>query len=202
MERKIKMTNINKVTLSGHLGKNAEIKTTQSGESLLTFSLAVNEYTKNKATGERETYTNWFDCTMFGSAAENVVQYLTKGKQICLDGKLHFSSWEDAQTGQKRSKVNVRVNNIDLCGGGVSGSISPQGREDVPAVNRGVQENEQARWQGGDVRQAREHLAPSDNIANATRRADAHNQNIAQNSVPTPAIRFEDASLAQDDFPF
>ena len=83
---------INRVILTGNLTRDAELRTTQSGLSIATFGIAVNDRTKNSSTGEWEEYANFINCTMFGKRAEAVAQYLTKGTRVGIDGRLHYSS--------------------------------------------------------------------------------------------------------------
>ena len=101
---------INRVILSGNLTREPELRTTQSGMSVLSFGIAVNDSRKNKETGQWEDYPNFIDCTMFGNRAESVSRFLSKGSKVSLEGKLHWSQWE--QDGQKRSKIQVIVDNI------------------------------------------------------------------------------------------
>lgn len=91
---------INSVTVSGNIGR-SEVKATQSGSTILTFSLAVNERVKR---GDAwEDYTNWIDVCVFGKRAESLGNILTKGMKVCVSGRLRYSSWE--RDGQKRSKI-------------------------------------------------------------------------------------------------
>ena len=103
---------INKVMITGNLTKDAEIRQTKTGTTVLVFGVAVNEKRKNSQTGEWESSPNFFDCTMFGSYAEAIAEYLNKGTKVAICGKLHYSSWE--KDGQKRSKVDIIVENIEF----------------------------------------------------------------------------------------
>lgn len=105
---------INRVTISGNLTRDPEVRTTQSGMPVMSLGIAVNDRHKNSQTGEWEDHANFVDCTMFGTRAQNVSQYLAKGSKVCIDGKLRWSQWE--RDGQKRSKIEVIINDIDLCG--------------------------------------------------------------------------------------
>ena len=103
---------INRVMISGNLTRNAEIRSTQSGMAILGFGVAVNDRRKNQQTGEWEDYPNFVDCTMFGTRAEAVGRYLSKGTKVAIEGKLRYSSWE--KDGQRRSKLEVIVDEIEL----------------------------------------------------------------------------------------
>ena len=104
---------INRVMISGNLTRDAELRTTPSGTSILSFGVAVNDRRRN-ANGEWEDYANFIDCTMFGRRAEALAQYLVKGVKVAIEGRLHYSSWEDRNTGQRRSKVDVTVDELEF----------------------------------------------------------------------------------------
>ena len=103
---------INRVCISGNLTRDAELKATASGMPVLSLSVAVNDRRKNPQTGDWEDYPNFVDCTMFGTRAEKLAQYLTKGTKVTVEGKLHYSSWE--RDGQRRSKLDVTVEEIEF----------------------------------------------------------------------------------------
>lgn len=105
---------INKVVISGNLTRDAELRETKGGTSVATFGMAVNERRKNGQTGEWEDYANFVDCTIWGKRAEALSQYLTKGLKVAVEGRLHYSSWEDRNGGGKRSKLDVTVDEIEL----------------------------------------------------------------------------------------
>lgn len=103
---------INKVIITGNLTRDPELRATPSGTSVLSFSVAVNDRRKNPSSGEWEDVPNYIDCNMFGTRAEGLAKYLSKGSKVGVDGKLRWSQWE--KDGQKRSKVDVIVDNIEL----------------------------------------------------------------------------------------
>ena len=80
----------------------------------MSMGIAVNDRRKNNQTGEWEDYANFIDCTMFGSRAQNVAQYLSKGQRVMIEGKLRYSTWE--RDGQKRSKIEVIIDDLDFQG--------------------------------------------------------------------------------------
>ena len=106
---------INRVCISGNLGNDAELRNTASGMGVLSFNVAVSDRRKNIGSGDWEDYTNWIPCTMFGTRAEKLAQYLTKGTKVAIEGKLRWSQWE--KDGQKRSKVEVIVDDVELMSG-------------------------------------------------------------------------------------
>ena len=105
---------INKVMITGNLTRDAELRTTPSGTAILNVGVAVNDRRRNSQTGDWEDYANFVDCTMFGKRAEALNQYLTKGTKVAIEGRLHYSSWEDRNTGQKRSKLDVTIDEIEF----------------------------------------------------------------------------------------
>lgn len=107
------MTDINVVTLSGRLTRDAELKHTTSGLTILNFAIAVNRSVKQGDQWTEEA--SFFDCTLFGKLGEAISSYATKGKQVLLSGELKQDRWE--KDGQKRSRVNIIVNRIQLIGG-------------------------------------------------------------------------------------
>ncbi len=115
---------INKVMISGNLTRDAELRSTPSGTSILNIGVAVNDRRQNKQTGEWEDYANFIDCTMFGKRAQAIAQYLTKGTKVAIQGRLHYSAWDDKNTGQRRSKVDVTVEEIELMSRGDRGQSS------------------------------------------------------------------------------
>lgn len=103
---------INRVAISGNLTRDAELRTTQSGMSILDFGVAVNDRRRNQQTGEWDDCPNFVDCTVFGARAEKLQPYLTKGSKVALEGKLRYSSWESG--GQRRSKLGVVVDDLEF----------------------------------------------------------------------------------------
>lgn len=112
---------INRVMISGNLTRDAELRSTQSGTSMLGMGIAVNDRRKNQKTGEWEDYPNFVDCTMFGTRAEKLQPYLTKGTKVSIDGKLSYRSWE--RDGQRRSKLEVVVDEIEFMSSKQGGAV-------------------------------------------------------------------------------
>lgn len=103
---------INKVMITGNLTRDAELRATPSGTSVLGFGVAVNDRRKNPQTGEWEDRPNYIDCTMFGTRADAVSHYLTKGVKVAVEGRLQWRQWE--KDGQKRSKIDVIVEELEF----------------------------------------------------------------------------------------
>lgn len=103
---------LNKWLGAGRLTKDIKIAYTSAGKCFGNFTLAVSGY-KNKTTGKEDV--SFIDCTLWGEKAENLNQYLTKGKEILVEGELKQSTWE--KDGEKRSKIGITVLNIQFVGG-------------------------------------------------------------------------------------
>lgn len=123
---------INRVNISGNLTRDPELRATTGGTQVLSFGMAVNDRRKNQQTGEWEDYPNFVDCTMFGSRAEKISRYLTKGCKVAVEGKLRYSQWE--RDGQKRSKLEVIVEEIEFMGRQQAAEPAPSDAydEDIP----------------------------------------------------------------------
>jgi single-strand DNA-binding protein len=106
---------VNKVILIGHLGKDAETRFTTSGTALTRFTVATNRRVKDSQTGDWRDETDWHTIAMWRN--ENLGQYLTKGKQVFIEGQLRSRSYDD-KDGQKKYVTEVVVDEIILLGGG------------------------------------------------------------------------------------
>lgn len=109
------MASLAKIILVGNLGRDAELKYTPSGAAVLEFSLAVNERSGDRAAGGQET-TTWFRVNVWGKQAESLKQYLVKGKQVYVDGRLRVREYND-RDGKTRTSLEVRADQIQLLGG-------------------------------------------------------------------------------------
>ena len=119
---------INKVMISGNTTRDAELRATSTGNSVLTFGVAVNDRRRN-ANGEWEDYANFVDCQLFGRRAEALAQYLTKGTKVAIEGRLHYSSWEDRNGGGRRSKIDVYVDELEFMSGRSSAQNGAGGQQ-------------------------------------------------------------------------
>ncbi len=124
---------LNQVTLMGNLTRDPELRQIPSGQSVTSFSLALNRSYKD-ASGEWKEATDFIDVVAWGPLGERVSQYLTKGRRCLVQGRLQSRSWE--QDGQKRTKVEVLANDVtflDGRGGGDDGSGMTAGSTSAPA---------------------------------------------------------------------
>lgn len=106
---------INKVIAIGNLGKDPETKYLPSGAAVCNFSIAVSENWKDKQTGEQKERTEWINVEVWGNSAEACAKYLTKGKQVYIEGKLQTDSWE--KEGVVKYRTKVRADNVQFLGG-------------------------------------------------------------------------------------
>lgn len=128
------MRNINRVVIAGNLTRDPELRRTGSGLSVLEIGIAVNDSRKNQQTGQWEDYANFIDCVLMGERADKLAGMLFKGMKVCIEGKLRWSQWE--KNGQKRSKVEVNVDQIEFIGTRKAEAGQPQDEgtyyDDVP----------------------------------------------------------------------
>ena len=108
------MKNVNTAVVAGNLTRDSELKYTKNEWAICEFSVACNDSRKN-ANGEYEDTASFFDVTLFGKRAEALSKYLKKGQSVVVQGRLEQQRWE--KDGQKRSKVVIIANEIELTGG-------------------------------------------------------------------------------------
>lgn len=110
------MGSVNKVILVGNLGRDAELRYTPGGAAVATINMATTEVWNDKA-GQRQEKTEWHRVVLWGKSAESLTEYLTKGKQIYVEGRLQTRQWDD-KDGNKRYTTEIRGDKIVLLGGG------------------------------------------------------------------------------------
>lgn len=128
------MASLNKVFLIGNLTRDPEIKYTPKGTAVTDIGLAINSYYTTDS-GEKREETTFVDVTLWGRHAELAGEYLKKGRPVFVEGRLQLDSWEDKQTGQKRSRLRVRADNIQFLGprpGGDAEQGSPRAQTAPP----------------------------------------------------------------------
>ena len=122
---------MNNVSLIGNLGADPELRYTQSGTPVASMSIAVNKRWTNKD-GEKQEKTDWFRVVAYGASAENHSKYLNKGSQIGVSGELRTDTWDDKDTGAKRSKTYVVANRVDYLSTSSSDSSQDSSAEGYP----------------------------------------------------------------------
>ena len=120
---------LNKVFIMGRLARDPELRRTQSGIAVASFTLAVDRDYKDKSSGERAT--DWIDCTAWRQAGEFVSRYFTKGRMAVVEGRLQITDWTD-KDGNKRRKTEVVVEQIYF------GDSKPAGQSSAPPQNYGA----------------------------------------------------------------
>lgn len=120
---------LNKVYIIGNLTRDPELKSLPSGSKVTNFSVATNRYWFDKQTNERKESTEFHNVVVFGRQAENSAQYLKKGQQVMVEGRLQTRSWDDQATGAKKYRTEIIADSVQFgqktgAGGGASSSDS------------------------------------------------------------------------------
>jgi single-strand DNA-binding protein len=134
------MANFNKVLLIGNLTRDPELRFGSGGKegsAVCRFGLAVNRRWRNQS-GEQQEDTCFVDIVAFGRLAETCNEYLRKGRPVFVEGRLNYSTWEDRESGQKRSKLEVVGENVQFLGSRETGAPMPAGprREELAGPGR------------------------------------------------------------------
>ncbi len=122
------MGSVNKVILVGNLGRDAELRYTPGGAAVATLNLATTEVWNDKA-GQKQEKTEWHRIVLWGKQAESLQEYLTKGKQIYVEGRLQTRQWDD-KDGNKKYTTEIKADRITLLGGGGGGGGGRSGGMD------------------------------------------------------------------------
>src|SRR5438067_2897385 len=142
------MANYNKIILVGNLTRDPQLRYLPSQMAVVDFGLAVNHKFKTKTGADREDVL-FIDCSCFGRGAEVINQYCQKGKQLLVEGRLKLDTWDDKQTGQKRSRHKVTIDNFQLLGsregqaGGAAGGAGGAGGDQGRSYDNGEQRPQQ-----------------------------------------------------------
>lgn len=110
------MSSFNRVILLGNVTRDPEVRYTPKGSAVTELGIAVNRQYSTEG-GEKREETTFVDVTLWGRTAEVAAQFLKKGRPVLIEGRLQLDTWEDKQTGQKRSKLRVVGENMHLLGG-------------------------------------------------------------------------------------
>lgn len=111
------MASFNKVILLGNLTRDPEVRYTTGGSAVCDLTLAINHSYTDKRSNERKEEVSFIDVTLWGRTAEIAGEYLAKGRPVLVEGRLHQDKWDDKETGQKRSKLKVVADSMQLLGG-------------------------------------------------------------------------------------
>ncbi|GEJ56719.1 single-stranded DNA-binding protein [Anaeromyxobacter diazotrophicus] len=141
---------VNKVILVGNLGKDPEVRYTSGGQAVASLRIATSRSWTDKASGQRKEETEWHDVEVWGKQAEQCGEYLAKGRQVYVEGRLKTDKWQDKTSGQERSKVKVVADTVRfLGGGGGAGRPSRAPSEDVGGPPPGFEEPADSGPHGG-----------------------------------------------------
>ena len=130
------MGSVNKVILVGNLGRDAELRYTPGGAPVATLNLATTEVWNDKTSGQKQEKTEWHRIVLWGKSAESLSEYLTKGKQIFVEGRLQTRKWQD-KDGNDKYTTEIRADRITLLGGGGGGGGTRAPQRTPAAVGAG-----------------------------------------------------------------
>ena len=136
------MAGINKVILIGRLGSDPEVRYTPSGVAVANFNIATSEEWKDKDSGEKKERTEWHRIVVWRRLGEICGEYLSKGRQVYVEGRLRTREWED-QGGNKRTTTEIMANQMVMLGRGADADYVPEESQSEPTENEGVQVAEQ-----------------------------------------------------------
>ena len=142
------MASFNKVILVGNLTRDPEVKYTTGGTAIAEIGLAVNRTWFDQKSNERKEEVTFVDITLFGRQAEVAGEYLGKGRQVLIEGRLQMDSWDDKETGKKRTKLKIVGEQMTMLGGrgdsgpGEGGGGASRGGSNRPAAGRGGNSNQ------------------------------------------------------------
>jgi single-strand DNA-binding protein len=120
------MASVNKVILIGNLGRDPELRYTQSGQAVANFSVATTERFGGREGGESQERTEWHRIVTWGKTAENCAQYLAKGRTVYIEGSLRTRDWED-RDGNKRQTTEISAQRVQFLGGPRGEGARPAG---------------------------------------------------------------------------
>ncbi len=122
---------VNKAILVGNLGKDPEVRYTPSGNAVANVTIATSDQWKDKQTGEKQERTEWHRVVFFNRLAEIVAEYVKKGQQIYVEGRIQTRKWQD-QSGQDRWTTEIIGNEMQMLGGREGGASGQNSPNDVP----------------------------------------------------------------------
>jgi len=117
---------VNKVILIGNLGRDPEVRSTSGGQAVANLRIATSRSWTDKQSGQRKEETEWHDVEVWGKQAEQCREYLSKGRQVFIEGRLKTDQWQDKQSGQDRYKVKVVADSVRFLGGGGRRGTGPR----------------------------------------------------------------------------
>lgn len=118
---------VNRVIIVGNLGKDPEVRYTSGGQAVANLRIATSRSWTDKQTNQKKEETEWHDVEVWGKQAEQCGEYLSKGRQVYVEGRLKTDKWQDKQTNQERSKVKIVAETVRFLGGGAGGGARSGG---------------------------------------------------------------------------
>jgi single-strand DNA-binding protein len=141
------MSSLNKILLIGHLGRDPEIRYTPDGSPVATFSLATSENWTDK-NGSRQEHTEWHNVVAWNKLADLCKKYLTKGRQVYIEGRIRSRDWQD-RDGNKRRTTEVIATQMVLLGSRSQGADA--GVQPMEPVNRSIADSDQQSFDDGGI---------------------------------------------------
>ena len=172
---------VNKVLLLGNVGKDPEIRASQGGMTIASFTLATADRQKDQ-TGQWTDKTEWHNLVAFGRTAEIVRDYVKKGTQIFVEGKIQTRSWDDKESGQKKYRTEILVNDMSLLGGRGDGAAASDRTASYAASGTGSGSQSGGYGSGGNYAGSR--------------------ANTSSGGYSQPANHFADQGITDEDNPF
>ena len=202
------MRGVNKVILVATLGKDPEIKYAANGNAITTLSVATSEQWNDKSTGQKQEKTEWHRVVIFGKLAEIAGQYLTKGSQVYLEGKLQTRKWQDQNTGQDRYSTEVVLSGFDgtmqMLGGNRQGDVPFAQQQPAMAQNNpGMQQQGNPRGFSSQEIPTQQQQGLQSNTQNNTTPF-VHENGVAMNPLEVQKAQFEKnhEQFYDEDLPF
>ncbi len=175
---------VNKVLLLGNVGKDPEVRASQGGMTIASFTLATADRQKDQ-TGQWTDKTEWHNLVAFGRTAEIVRDYVKKGTQVFIEGKIQTRSWDDKESGQKKYRTEILVNEMSLLGG----------RGDSAGAAAGAGSSERAGGYGGGSSQG-------GGYGSGGTYAGARASTNSGSNYSQPANDYADQGITDEDIPF
>ena len=113
---------VNRVIIVGNLGKDPEVRYTSGGQAVANLRIATSRSWTDKQTNQKKEETEWHDVEVWGKQAEQCGEYLSKGRQVYVEGRLKTDAWDDKASGQKKYRVKVVADTVRFLGGGGAGA--------------------------------------------------------------------------------
>lgn len=129
------MASLNRITLIGNLGRDPELRSTHGGRQVAEFSIATSERWKDRS-GEQQERTEWHRVVVWGPQAELAAKYLTKGRSVCVEGRIQYRDWTDKE-GNKRTTAEIVASNVVFLASG-GGRSESSGGDYLPTSGKSV----------------------------------------------------------------